>query len=210
VAVFASQTRRLLVGCCRWRSLLGNGGIVRFLRTRSCRVFERRIEMAHLWLREDSSGQDGGDWSPVPLAGDSFAPAPACAGVVLRRAVTSDGEHWLLLGASTARVNGRPLDTGIAVLHDRDELLVDGRRVYFSTQVLAMMEPAPPSDRPLVCPRCKQAIAPGTPSVVCPGCKVRHHQDAGHELPCWTYAPTCALCDHPTALDRGYRWAPEP
>jgi hypothetical protein len=175
--------------------------------------------MAHLWLNDGGAGclADGG-WSPVPLDAEALllrdggvgpSPAPAAAaGAVLRRAVTPDGECWVVTAGAAVRVNGRSLATGIAVLCDRDELLVAGRRAYFSTEVLVAVEAAPAADRSLVCPRCKLPIAPGTPSVVCPRCKVRHHQDPSTELPCWLYAASCAVCDQPSALDSGYRWMP--
>lgn len=174
--------------------------------------------MAHLWLHDGSSGQaaDGG-WSPVPFAADTLllrgggiesAAAPAdVAGAVLRRSITPDGEHWVVVAGAAVRVNGRALDTGIAVLRDRDELLVTGRRAYFSTETLASIEPFPGADRPAICPRCKLTIEPHTPSVVCPACKVRHHQSEA--LPCWTYATKCALCDQPSVLGSGYRWVPD-
>jgi len=53
--------------------------------------------------------------------------------------------------------------------------------------------------------RAHQALKP-IHYVRCPQCGVWHHQS--DELPCWVYSSSCSLCDHPTALDAGYRWIP--
>jgi hypothetical protein len=153
--------------------------------------------MAHLWVAEGLAG-----WSATPLAGDTAL----STGVAQLVRATGDGA-WVLVGPSAVRVNGEPLDAGIRVLRDRDELLVAGRRSFFSSETLAVVEPLPVVDRPPVCPRCKTAIEPGTLAVRCPQCRIWHHQS--EEMPCWTYAPLCALCPQPTPLDAGYRWSPE-
>jgi hypothetical protein len=142
----------------------------------------------------------------LPLAAGARALGPAR----LLRSRSADGERWLVMCAARAsvRLNGVLLRAGIRVLRDRDELQVDGfGRVYFSTEQLARVEPFAPGERAAVCPRCKQAIAAGSPAVCCPQCGVWYHQS--DEFPCWTYAPRCVLCPQPTALDAGYRWTPE-
>lgn len=163
--------------------------------------------MAHLWLHEASGDGAGkstpGGWSPVVLEGDSRVVPSA---QLLRRTSAERGS-WVLVGPPAVRVNGNPLDVGIRVLRDRDELLAGGVRTFFSTEALAAVVPFPQSEMPTFCARCKLAIASGAPAVRCPQCGVWHHQS--EELPCWTYAPRCALCDQPTALDAGFRWVPE-
>jgi hypothetical protein len=154
--------------------------------------------MAHLWLFEDGPA-DAGGWSPRPLEGDSLAVAPAL--------LLDAAEGWVVVGPPAVSVNGSRLDLGIRVLRDRDELRAGGGRVFFSTETLAVVVPFPGAGKPTFCPRCKLEIALGSPVVRCPGCGVYHHQS--EEFPCWVYAPRCALCDHPTALDAGYRWVPE-
>jgi len=163
--------------------------------------------MAHLWLHEASDGDAGKSvpegWSPMLLEGDSLAIPPAR----LLRCTAAERESWVLVGPPAVRVNGSPLDTGIRALRDRDELLAGGVRTFFSTEVLATVVPFPQSEKTTFCARCKLAITSGAPAVQCPQCGVWHHQS--EELPCWTYAPRCAMCDQPTALDAGFRWMPE-
>jgi len=175
--------------------------------------------MAHLWIHSSSEG-----WAALPLAADRFtlsadAKMPAqvrpaddhsAGDVVLRRAFAGEaGEHWLLLAPpGRVSINGQVLAVGLRVLRDRDEIHLRGASpMYFSTEILARVMAFPGLARPAHCPRCRRVIEVGTPAVQCPGCRMWHHQSAGCE--CWTYGPTCAVCDQTTALDAGYRWQPE-
>jgi hypothetical protein len=161
--------------------------------------------MAHLWLRENDETSPN-DWGVMPLEEGAAAFGPA----LLLRCQDASGDLWLLMDAAPPRVrlNGASLITGIHVLQDRDEITIPGvGRMFFSTEVLARVEPYPGGERPAICPRCKRRIDTATPAVRCPQCGVWHHQS--DELPCWTYSDTCALCSQPTALDAGYRWTPE-
>ena len=117
---------------------------------------------------------------------------------------------WALLEGSEAsvRVNGLPLVLGIHALRDRDEISVAGQRYFFSTEELAQVTPFPGLAQPACCPRCKQKVEVGQTAVACPHCHAWHHQS--EEFPCWTYDPTCALCQlQSTALDAGYSWTPD-
>jgi uncharacterized protein YbaR (Trm112 family) len=117
---------------------------------------------------------------------------------------------WVLIAAPgfEVRVNGAAVPLGIRVLADRDEISTDeGGAIYFSTENLARVEPFPGAQNRLFCPRCKQAVETDHPAVRCPQCGVWYHQT--DELPCWTYAQHCALCDQSTQLSAGYRWTPE-
>lgn len=144
--------------------------------------------MPHLWTRDDA-----GAWTPLPADAAPLDIRPA-------------GDAWVLFGAAAVRVNGVPLVAGIAVLTDRDEIVAGGRRVFFSAEADATVAPfAGPA--PLRCPRCTRDVEPGTPAVVCPGCRIVHHQSA--ERPCYTYSRRCAACDHGTTLDAGPSWCPE-
>lgn len=166
--------------------------------------------MAHLWLRDAA-----GEWAVLPLAGAvdlGHRPPRAEAGeaaVVLRP--LAGGSGWALVARSGAgarvRVNGEPLLGDLRVLADRDQLRLGDEALYFSTENPARVEPLAQAERPLACPRCRQTIAPATPAVRCPACGVWHHQS--EELPCWTYAPTCALCPRSTDLQAGLQWSPE-
>jgi hypothetical protein len=170
--------------------------------------------MAHLWARTES-----GDWEAVKVEGDVFAlvcgPQPVArpdtdGAALCRRTAAGAREAWVLLNPPTVdlRLNGAPLHTGIRVLEDRDAIqLSDGSPTYFSSERLAEVELFPGSPEAVYCPRCKTEIEAGTPAVRCPGCDSWIHQS--EVFGCWLYAEHCALCDHPTALDAGFRWSPE-
>ena len=159
--------------------------------------------MAHVWMQAPVAQPDAGGWSPVPLADDAPPIHPA---MLLRRSRT-EPDVWVVIGSPTVHANGVPLDAGIRVLRDRDELRVDGHRTFFSTETLATVASFPGGDRAVFCPRCKLQIAPESAAVRCPRCGVWHHQS--EELPCWTYAERCTLCDQASRLDAGFGWTPE-
>ena len=149
-----------------------------------------------------STGHDAGFASP---AGE---PAP-CDIRVLPPGAAGASSSWTLLAGREAslRVNGLPLALGIRALRDRDEISFAGHRLYFSTEELAQIVPFPGLAQPACCPRCKQKLEIGHLAVSCPRCKAWHHQS--EKFPCWTYEPTCALCQiQSTALDAGYSWTP--
>ncbi len=116
---------------------------------------------------------------------------------------------WAVLaGVETRlRINGGPIPVGIAALRHRDELCFEGGApLYFSTERLVSVEAYRADDSPR-CPRCTLPIELGDSCVCCPGCNVLHHQLSKRE--CWTYTPTCTLCDQSSDLAAGYRWSPE-
>jgi hypothetical protein len=106
-------------------------------------------------------------------------------------------------------VNGLPVLGGIRLLEHRDEILVGGQRFYYSAEsrpeVVAFHLEA--GERPPTCPVCRGQVREGDDAVQCPGCGRWHHQLPGK--PCWTYAPTCRFCSHPTALTGEDSWRPE-
>lgn len=172
--------------------------------------------MAYVWHQE----QPGWVRVTLPEAGLASAGRPtaearpaapdACGGVTLRRYGDAKSVLWVLLssGAEKVHVNGQPLLAGLCVLHDRDEILVGAEtRLYYSTEELARVEPFHGSQGAVFCARCRQAIQPGTPAVRCPACG--HWCEQSETKPCWTYGPTCPMCDQPSAFDTGLRWSPE-
>ena len=169
--------------------------------------------MAHLWTRSDAGN---GEWTVVALAGDGVdltvgdSGVSPSATVILRRVGGAAQDAWALLAAREARVrvNGVPVQLGIIVLADRDEIRwpPDCTR-FFSTEQQPTVVPYPADAGRGFCPRCKQAIPAGEAAVRCPGCGLWHH--ASDALPCWTYGEHCAACAEPTALDAGFRWTPE-
>ncbi|NOT27654.1 MAG: hypothetical protein HOP16_16325 [Acidobacteria bacterium] len=172
--------------------------------------------MAHIWLLDG----DPREWTPMPLVGDALTlvngtlrpvdetpPIPFAQTRLVIRRLAEATHTWALLTTSRAlRLNGDPVPLGVALLDDRDEIRLPDLTVWFSTEAQAHVEPFPESTRGF-CPRCKQPIEVATPAVRCPGCALWHH--ASDELPCWSYASTCAACSKDTALDAGYRWTPE-
>lgn len=167
--------------------------------------------MAQLWIRESS------EWAVLPLEGARLAladlpsrPDAPCPDALLLRGIGDGRAEWHLMArpSSGISVNGLPLLAGVRTLTDRDEIHVpDLGSLFYSTERLAQIEPFPVAGHQVSCPRCRQAIASGTPAVRCPGCEVWHH--GSEELPCWTYAPTCALCQQSTVPDAGFKWTPE-
>lgn len=167
--------------------------------------------MAQLWIRESN------EWAVLPLTGTRLAfgdlpvatgAAPAAA--VLVRGSPDDRAEWQLMArpSSGIAVNGLPVAAGMRTLLDQDEIRVPFLgTLFFSTERLARVEPLPVAGHDVSCPRCRQSIAPGSPAVRCPGCEVWHH--GSPELPCWAYAPTCALCQQETAAEAGFKWTPE-
>lgn len=166
--------------------------------------------MAHLWI------QEAGTWAVFPLTGtrcslaelplESSNPRPAA---LLARTSEERRADWhLVTTAGGIAVNGLPVAGGLRTLSDRDEIWTPATGpLFYSTERLARVEPLPLTGHEVPCPRCGQAIAPGSAAVCCPGCEVWHH--GSEELPCWSYAPSCALCSQETAADAGFRWTPE-
>lgn len=172
--------------------------------------------MAHLWNIDDS-----GEWVPKMLDGDQFelvGKALKRAGdalvdfevrLLLRR-IGDRPETWALVadGQHEIRINGVPNLVGLTILADHDEIRTPGGPAwFFSTETEARVEPYPDAEGGGFCPRCKLAISVGTPAVRCPGCGLWYHQS--EEFPCWTAAPQCAACPHPTELGAGFCWTPE-
>ncbi len=117
--------------------------------------------------------------------------------------------EWVILAGTDARlrINGVSVAIGLATLRHRDEVcLVGGTPIFFSTERLASVETYRADDAPR-CPRCSLAIELGDNFVCCPSCDVIYHQLPDRE--CWTYSPTCSLCDQSSDLAAGYRWHPE-
>lgn len=179
--------------------------------------------MALVWLTTTTS--TAGEWGIHPLAGECclagsaeqvlfIAPPASGPGPADVHLVPPDAAgvspSWTLLGGREAAlcVNGQSLVLGIRALRDRDEISIAGHRCFFSVEELARIVAFPGLAQPVCCPRCKQKVEVSQLAVACPHCRAWHHQL--DTLPCWTYAPTCALCQiQVTALDAGYSWTPE-
>jgi hypothetical protein len=174
--------------------------------------------MAHFWSMDDS-----GRWLATQITRelalndslDVIEASVVCAlpaEQALLRRLAHPPETWAVLCPphSALRVNGELVPLGLTVLSDRDEISLPGQPVrFFSTETVAQVEPFPHDTASGCCPRCKLPIGAGSPAVRCPSCGLWHHSSAEDEMPCWGYAPTCAGCSQPTALDAGFRWTPE-
>ena len=149
--------------------------------------------MSSIW-REHAPGQ----WHSTPkLAHDGVGLVETPGGAIL---LVRDGVR--------VRVNGEPVYGGVRVLDHRDEILVGADRLLFSAQSAPLVTAfaLAPEGRPPVCPICRGPVRDGMQAVACPGCGRWFHQlDA---KPCWTYAPTCRFCQHPTPLDEAAAWRP--
>jgi hypothetical protein len=166
--------------------------------------------MGVLWRRTAEK-----KWSRAPLAVGPQSATSLAAGVRL----VSFGEGPLrivaLLSSETqVWVSGRPLVGGLAVLRDRDEILVDGERIYYSCESQPHVDRfhAVDGERPPKCAVCRMALEEGQTIVHCPNCGRAYHQleAAGEQAAkqCFTYRPQC-LCGHPTSLSGEPTWRPE-
>lgn len=131
--------------------------------------------------------------------------------------LTTGAERGALLVArpgAWVRVNGLPVPGGARVLEHKDEVLVQGGRLFFSAEgaPTVVAYHVAEGGRPATCPICRGPIKEDMTAVQCPGCGRWFHQlEAGEgrpAKPCWTYAPTCRFCNHPTALGTESAWRP--
>lgn len=142
-------------------------------------------------LRGDEVGAARVSFVPVQCAGEY------CTAILLERGVS-------------AVVNGDPV-FDLAVLADRDEIIVGKQRLYFSDEsmpAVTVFHLEAGKRRPK-CPACRGHILDGEQIVVCPrpGCGRPYHQSENREH--WTYRPECALCGHPTSLTGESAWSPD-
>jgi hypothetical protein len=135
------------------------------------------------------------------------------AGIALRG--MGRGAALLVRPGVAARVNGEPVLGGLRLLEHADEVLVGAVRLCFSqesTPVVVCFALAA-GQRPPVCPVCRGPVKEGAQAVQCPGCGRWFHQlgaeDGRPAKPCWTYAPTCRFCNHPTSFAAEAAWRPD-
>jgi hypothetical protein len=113
------------------------------------------------------------------------------------------------------RVNGLPVLGCLHVLEHKDEILVASQRFYFSLETKPVIATyhIPEGSRAAICPICRGPIKDGSTAVQCPACSRWYHQidatEGRQAKPCWTYAPTCRFCSHPTAFDAEASWRPD-
>jgi hypothetical protein len=156
-------------------------------------------------------------WHAMPLRlGQPLTEADlGAAGVRICEVGAERGAVLLVEPSVWVRVNGQPVLGGLRVLEHKDEILLAETRLYFSmeTAPLVTVYRLPEGLRAPICPICRGPIRDGMRAVQCPGCGRWFHQlDAEGDRSaksCWTYAPTCRFCSHPTAFDAEAAWRPE-
>jgi hypothetical protein len=165
------------------------------------------MDMSNLWRQTDAKL-----WEPLSLD-SSFLPVSVR---IIRSGVGADSIVALLADPrARVRVNGLPIAGGLHILEHRDEILVRGERFYFSSEsrpIVTVFHLEEGARRP-TCPICRGALRDGEQAVRCPGCSRWFHQTEAAEgkrgRTCWTYAPTCRFCQHPTSLTGELAWRPE-
>jgi hypothetical protein len=146
-----------------------------------------------------------------PLAGTELGePGIQLCGLGAER-----GAALLVRPGVWVRVNGQPVLGGLRVLEHKDEILLAETRLFFSGESTPTVVPfrAVEGGRAPICPICRGPIKDGLQAVQCPGCGRWFHQtealDGRPAKPCWTYAPTCRFCSHPTSFGAEAAWTPE-
>lgn len=146
-----------------------------------------------------------------PLTGADLG----AAGVQLLALAGERGGALLVRPGVWVRVNGQPVLGGLCVLGHKDEILLAEMRLIFSVETTPVVVAYRLADgeRPPVCPICRGPIRDGMQAVQCPGCGRWFHQlEAAEGRPakgCWTYAPACRFCSHPTAFGEEVAWRPD-
>jgi len=164
--------------------------------------------MACIWM------QRGGRWQARAVLSGRLLPGedvdlPGVAFLAQRQ-----GAALLVRPGVRVRVNGEPVLGDLRLLEHRDEVLIGSVRVYFSQEATPAVVAfhLAEGQRPPICPICRGPVRDGM-AVQCPGCGRWFHQrpasDDQPAKPCWTYAPTCRFCSHPTALTSDAAWQPE-
>jgi Prokaryotic RING finger family 1 len=162
--------------------------------------------MSSLW-RQTS----GGAWESVALSAEGLRPVRLSPDVTLvgfgRGA--DGGVALMTRPGAAARVNGLPILGGLRLLDHQDEVLIGRERFYYSAESTPVVVPFrhEGEGRRPSCPICRGPLGDGDDAVQCPGCGRWYHQLAAR--PCFTYAPQCRFCRHPTALTGAAVWCPE-
>jgi hypothetical protein len=169
--------------------------------------------MSCLWYEQGEQA-----WQAIPLAPSQMLMGSTLGldGIAFLEWGKGGGAAVLMVRPPVwVRVNGRPILGGLRVLGHWDEILVNHRRLYFSreTTPTVVSFALAAGERPPTCPICRGPIRAGSQSVQCPGCSRWFHQaeplEGSPAKPCWTYAPTCRFCSHPTAFTAEAAWRPE-
>lgn len=117
--------------------------------------------------------------------------------------VNAGGEWILIADPGTVRLNGLPLNWGIAVLSHKDQLRLCGEQHYFSSE-------SPVSPRIFTgnadarCALCDQPLV-GEITAPCPGCGLWFH--ARDAADCFGATPNCPSCGAAIGTDLEI-WSP--
>jgi hypothetical protein len=155
--------------------------------------------MGTIWTKAESQQWVASLASDCRLDGVEFISYDAGAG---------RGTALLAPPGKVVHVNGRRVWSGLRILHHKDEIQVDGRRLFYSAEMqprVGIYEACAGAARK--CAVCRMSIKDGDPIVACPGCSRLYHQSEAK--PCWTYRERCVFCSHPTSLTGEAAWQPE-
>ena len=182
----------------------------------------------HIWFRTEPKREHGWEQKEIPDAGLTLAVDPsgrleAASGVSDRAPAVIMPFHenrvrraaLLTRGAAEpCLLNGFP-PLAVAVLEDRDELVVGREVAYFGSFGAAVGERFAENAQkagPAFCARCKRAISAGDEVTRCPACRAPHHEGAlageSDEIRrCFSYfGEPCAACGRSAAE---LVWSPE-
>jgi hypothetical protein len=168
--------------------------------------------MSNIWREREGRG-----WLATAIQAATWAADDLPMGVrFFRFGQGGDGGMALLVRPGVrVWVNGDPVLGGIRILEHRDEVLIDGARLYYSAEARPVVVTfhAEPGVRLPTCPVCRGQVRDGMTAVQCPSCArwFHHELEGAPDRPakqCWVYRPAC-LCGHPTALSGEPVWRPE-
>jgi hypothetical protein len=167
--------------------------------------------MGCIW-QEQRSGQ----WSArAVIAGKALADEElGVSGIAILGLGSSGGAALFVRPGFGVRINGEPVLGGLRILEHKDEILAATVRLCFSQETTPVVVTfATSGQRPPICPICRGPVRDGMQAVQCPGCgRWFHQRDAEGQQPakpCWTYAPTCRFCRHPTSFAGDAAWRPD-
>jgi hypothetical protein len=148
-----------------------------------------------LWTRD----RDGA-WQPVTIAtplaiGVAGEVGSAVTAAVARLVPFVDrgrpAAALVPLGGAPVLVNGIP-PLGLAVLADRDEIVVGDARFAFTPYGPPVAEAWPADAPPTRCARCGASLKTGDVCIRCPSCSAPAHEEKARN--CFSYDPLTACC----------------
>ena len=165
-----------------------------------------------MWRRAEPAGS----FSRIDVPAEGLSLVPSREGLdlvegtdeaALAQVMPFERQAVLLLGTGArVLVNGEPA-LSVAIVEERDELLVAGEPLLFGSVRATAPRAFVAEDGAQRCGRCHRVLDPGDVVIECGNCSGLHHEGvpSGEEeaLLCWSHATVCGMCQH----DRG-GWTP--